>query len=325
MPSRREQGRWLGGAWLWRALLANHWQKLLSIVLAGAIWLYVQGEEVQEARLMAQIAWNVPPDLLPEEPLPTSASLTVSGTRSAIRRARGSPVRVVVDLSEMGIGAHEVDLESAAAEGLPSGVEVAAVAPSTVKLSLDEVAVTRVKIEPSRVGDPAEGWEIASVTVEPKVVEVRGPRSATSGLREVFTRPLDVSGLAVTTVRPVELDLPRGVSLASDAPVRARVEVTSRIEERRFEDVQVYVWGAQGWRVSPPRISVLMEGPAVALRSLGSEDVAAFVHLPDPAERDRYEAWLGEESKVRVQVMHPGQGGVKVVAITPPSIVVERP
>ena len=60
-------------------------------------------------------------------------------------------------------------------------------------------------------------------------------------------------------------------------------------------------------------------------KPLGKEEWELFNLAADPAERDRYEAWLGEESKVRVQVMHPGQGGVKVVAITPPSIVVVRP
>ena len=131
-------------------------------------------EEVQEARLMAQIAWNLPPDLLPEEPLPTSASLTVSGTRSAIRRARGAPVRVVVDLSEMGAGAHEVGLESAAAEGLPSGVEVAAVSPfmGGTETLLSPTLVSR-SVEPAA---ELPGTAIPVPTGRPRVAAVPLPR-----------------------------------------------------------------------------------------------------------------------------------------------------
>ncbi|MCA9494062.1 MAG: hypothetical protein KC621_29240 [Myxococcales bacterium] len=311
--------------WLLRILVANPWQKVVSVLLAAAIWLYVQGEEVQEVRIATQIAWNLPADLLPDEPLPTSASLTVSGPRSAIRRARKSSLRVEIDLSEQSTGDHEVDLASSANVVLPPQIRLVAIAPSAVRVSLDEVAISRAEIEPTTVGEPAEGWEVSALTLDPRVVELRGARAVMSGLRDVVTRPIDLSGLAVSTTRPVTLDLPRGVTLATNTVVSARIEVVSRVEERRFEDVPVYVWGDPSWRVSPPRISVLLQGPAVAVRSMGSEEVAAFVHLPDPPERDRYEAWLAEGAAVRVQVMHPGRDGVKVLSITPPSIVAERP
>ena len=91
-PDRPERPR------VWRILVANPWQKVVSALMAAAIWLYVQSEEVQEVRVPGQIAWTLPADLLPDEPLPTSASLTLSGPRSALRRARKSALRVEVDL-----------------------------------------------------------------------------------------------------------------------------------------------------------------------------------------------------------------------------------
>ena len=90
--ARRERPAW------WSAIVANPWTKLLSFALATGTWLYVQGEEVHETRIKAQIAWTLPEDLVATEPLPTSATLTVNGKRSAARKARESAVRLVVDL-----------------------------------------------------------------------------------------------------------------------------------------------------------------------------------------------------------------------------------
>lgn len=311
----------------WRALFANPWTKLLSVGLATATWLYVQGEEVQESRIKAQISWDPPlaETLTTTEPLPTQATLVVKGTRAATRRARDAAVRLVVDLSDLQVGEHTLEIGGLVPQGLSPSVELLGITPDVVRFTVDEVAARSVKVRPVLVGDPAPGFEVVESVVVPPVVEVRGPRGAVSGLAEVPTRPIDVTGLDRTGPRPVVLDLPRGVQLPEGVTVEAHLTVVSKVEQTRIEQVPVFVWGPPGWRAAPDRVSVLLEGPAATLRAIARDEVAAFVHLPEAPDRDRYEAWFGPAEGVRVEVMQPGGDEVDVVAITPPSLQVQAP
>jgi YbbR domain-containing protein len=308
---------------VWLALLLEHpWAKLLSLFLAGAIWLYVQGEEIHDTRVRSEVEWHLPAGLMAVEPPPEQVTLTVRGARSVTRRARDAPVRLVVDLTDIGVGEHSFELASITPQGLPSGVEVLAVAPSSVRFVLDEVASRRVEVEPVLIGEPEEGFEISDISLEPDVVEVRGPRSSVVGLTEVLTQPIDVTGVLASGTREVGLDLPRGVTLEGLSP-SAHISVRSRRERRTVEGVPVHVRGAWDWRPVPDTVEITLEGPASALADVRQEELAAFVVLPDPGARSRFEAWWGPRDGVRLEVLHPP--GVEVAAVQPPSVAVAHP
>lgn len=312
---------------LLRFLFANGWLKLLSVAAAVGIWLWVQGAEIEESRLSAQVVWSFPTQLVPAVPPPTTVTLTVKGTRAAARVARAGTVRMVVDVSQMPRGNRQVDLSTMPIEGLPKTLERAAVSPAVVDLALEERATRKLKVRPDVVGDVADGFAVAAVSIEPERVEVAGPRSAIDALSGLVTRPIDVTGLSVTTMRPVDLDLPQGVAAVGEVALAARIEVASRIERREIADVPVFVRGSDRLFVASPEVlTVSVEGPANELARLDAGRVAAFVVLPQGAGKDRYEAWLGQQkSGVRVEVLHGGGELVKVTAIAPPSVVVEVP
>ncbi|MEQ1568138.1 MAG: CdaR family protein [Myxococcota bacterium] len=307
----------------WRV---NLWPRLLSLVLAVFTWLYVQSERVEEERVNAQIAWTLPEGLVATEPLPTTAFLTVRGTRGAVNLAHDAVIRLVVDGSAFGVGPHTAELGEIPAEGLPNSVERLSTAPSTVQFTLEPVTERSVRIEAVVVGEPGAGFAIEGVTIDPGVVHVRGPRSAMSSLREVPTRPIDVSSLSESSVRDAPLDLPRSVELVDNTPIQARITVVSKSEQRRVEDVPVFVWNDRDeqWAVRPDRVSVLLEGPASRVHELGAARIAAFVYLPDPVpDRPEVEVWFGPTEGPRIEVLHPSNG-VTAVSTNPPSVVVTR-
>jgi YbbR domain-containing protein len=303
-------------------LLEHPWAKLFSLLLAGAIWFYVQGEEIADARVRAEVEWQLPPGVMSVEPLPTQVAVTIRGSRVATRRARDVPVRIVVDLRDAGVGEHGVDLSTATPQGLPAGIEVLAVAPNAVRFLLDEVTTRRAAVSAVLVGEPAEGFEISEVTLAPEVVEVRGPRSAIAGLDTIRTQPIDVSGITGTGSRQVVLDLPRGVTLEGLAPV-AQVDVRSRRERRVIEDVPVHVRGYWSWRPEPDTVDVTLEGRASALLDVSADEVVAVVVVPEGSARQAFDAWWGPRDGVRLEVLHPE--GMDAAAVQPPSVHVTRP
>jgi hypothetical protein len=322
VPAREPELTGLRGAWTWVA--TNPWTKLLSLLLATLAWLYVQGEEIREERVKTQVAWILPESLVATDPLPVTAFLVVRGSRTAINRAHAGAIRLVVDAADLTKGEHTVDLSGVPAEGLPPTLERLGITPGAVRFNLDQVATHNVQINPVLVGDPAEGYVIANVTMLPAVVQLRGPQLAVSSLREVSTRPIDVSGLQATIEREVPLDLPRGVELSEPMSIRARLQIASELEQRRIENVPVYGWGAGHLVIEPGRVTVLLEGPGEELQRLQTDRVVAFVHGVDQLpERDPIEVWYGPREGTRVEVLHPGDE-LKVVSMTPPSVSVSR-
>ncbi len=309
---------------LWARLVSYPGYKVLSLLLALTAWLYVQSDTVVETKLRVPVDWAVPDDLGAIEPLPGTATLKLRGTRSAMRRAEEASPRLVMDLAQLGLGAHTLELFPEAVQGLPVGVEAVEVSPSSLSLTLDERVNRRVPVVAEQVGEPAPGFRVEGIVLEPSVVEVRGPRAVIKTLESVSIVPVDVSGMAVDTIVDVQLQPPRAVVLADEVNARASVHVVPELEQRVFASVPVTVWRQPGWRADIDVVEITLEGPSGRVRDMTTEDVVAFVHLPDRPTRARYEATLGPERGLRVRVLHPGGDEVRVVSMEPMQVTVSQ-
>ena len=311
--------------WL-RSWFSDPLAKLASVVLATLVWVYVQGDAVHETRLPVRVVWRLPDGQTTIEPLPETIAVQVRGTHAATRRSADEGLRATIDLTGLGGGHQEVPLTGLQIEGLRPGVEVLGVSPATLAMDLDERIRRNVKVEPSEVGDPAEGFAVAEVTFEPPVVELEGARTALSVLRAVRTAPIDVSGLAADAQVSARLELPRGVALAPGerTPIAA-VSVRPAAERVTFSSVPVYVWRRAGWRATVDAVEVVLEGPARTLEQVRPEQVVAFVQLPEDLARSEVEASFGPSEGVRLRVLHPDDAVLRVVKVTPPRVKVVGP
>jgi len=295
------------------------------VFLALSAWLYVQGDEVHETKLKARVAWTLPEGLTTTEQLPVTVTVLVRGTRQGVRTAEASTVIVPADLTDFSVGEHVVDLESMGVRGLPPGVDLLSVLPSAMRFVLDDVATRKVALDAKLVGDPAPGFAIASVSLDPAVVEVSGPRVVLADLPSIATKPIDVSGLAADTIVDVSFDPPRGVFVGDQAPPRAAIRMVPEVERRVLQGVPVYVWRNYDWRPEVAMVEVTVEGPAESLRQMGTEHVVAFVHLPDRPSDASYEAAHGPTEGVRLRILHPGGEEVDVISVSPNRVkVVQR-
>lgn len=321
MPERGEGRRDAWVAWL----VANPWTKLMAFVFAMAAWLYVQGDEVHEVLVQTQVQWELPSELVTTAPLPRTVMVRVKGARNATRRAETAIVRLRVDISEFDIGEHGVDLANHQPTGLPQTVQVIGVEPDEVRFRLDNELERKVVVRAVVAGQPAEGFQLAKTTVEPTVVNVRGPRTVVESLEEVVTEPIDVSGLAEDEIRDVDLALPPGVELVSPVVPTAEVEVAPAKQVVTMSRVPVYVWEHPEYKPEVQHVEVTLEGPSDQLGGVADGRVFAFVHVPEPPNRNRYEAEFGPQQGVRVRVEHPGGTEVRVTSMTPNMVAVVGP
>ena len=199
--------------------------KLFAVALAVALRFIVAGDPIVERGFRVPLEFeNLPGSVEIMGDPPETVEVRVRGSSGVLRRLEAGDVVAIVDLGSGRLGDRLFDMMEGGVRA-PFGVEVAQVIPSTVSLRLEvEGAPRLVPIVPVTEGEPAAGFVVGGVTVEPAMVEVVGPLSQFRESTEVITESIDLAGTAV----PVDETVAVGVThsrLRLLAPVRARVTV----------------------------------------------------------------------------------------------------
>jgi YbbR domain-containing protein len=129
-----------------------------------------------------------------------------------------------VDLAGARPGDTEREVELAAIN-LPRGAQIVSRSPASLEFTLERKSTRAVKVRPDLDGEPAPGFAIGEVAVEPPRVRISGARSEVLRLSEVLTETIDLTGANAPVERKVRA-LPGGLHVWLDGAE----EVTVRID-----------------------------------------------------------------------------------------------
>lgn len=167
--------------------------KFLSTCIAAMLWLVVAGERVVERVLRAPVEFqNLPNGLELVGNLPDTVEVRLRGSSGALSRMGAGDLSAVLDLRTARPGRRLFHLTPAQVT-VPYGIGVVQVGPSTLTMEFETSGVRVVPVEPDIEGRPAPGFEVTSVTSDPKTVEVAGPESALKRLDAAVTEPVTVT------------------------------------------------------------------------------------------------------------------------------------
>jgi YbbR domain-containing protein len=157
-------------------------------------------------------------------------------------------------------------------------------------------------------GQPAPGYRISSITVEPLVVTVSGEAAILAQLQNAPTQAIDVQGRSTDLEANVSLALPAGVSVNGSDQIRVTLTIAQEIGTRAFQvAVSWYDPAASPLPVlTPSTVTVVLSGPLALLNSTDVLDIIATAGSAD---------W---PAVVQVDVTPPS--GLEVVSITPSSV-----
>lgn len=188
-------------------LFSDFQYKLLALVVAVLLWSLSQGTSSIERGFDVPVAIQQRPDNLVITRRSSDAiNIRVRGTRAALRSLSAENLEYSVNLSGARSGRtdFEVDLTPLMAQ-LPRGAQIVSRSPSTLDFTLEAKGSKMVKLEPEWAGEPAPGFMIAGVLVEPARIRVTGARQEVRRLEQLPTETVDVTGAKETfevTVRP---------------------------------------------------------------------------------------------------------------------------
>jgi YbbR domain-containing protein len=82
-----------------------------------------------------------------------------------------------------------------------------------------------IRVRADIVGEPAEGYSVAWVEVDPPYVWLTGDRREVMAMREAISEPIEIRGQRESLDREVRLALPDHVWLEDPRPLKVRVQV----------------------------------------------------------------------------------------------------
>lgn len=197
----------------------------LARVEPPAVKLAVEAIIKKALKVEVNVVGTPPPGYVLGEPEVTPAIVTVSGVSQVV--AQVGHVVVNVDANYAGAGVPQTNPlrpVNDAGDAVP-GVELSH-SQARVALPIQRVlSYETVPVVVRAEGEPAPGYRIASVAVQPPVVTIAGERERLSQVKYVPTAPVDIAGAAAYLRRAVPLALPDGVTTVSETKVQVSVRI----------------------------------------------------------------------------------------------------
>lgn len=181
---------------------------VLALLAAVMLWGFSHSTADQERGFdIPVVPTHVPSDMIVVARSSDAVNVRVRGSRGALRRVPVADVEYEIDLTgaRPGVTSREVDVTSF---DLGRGTQIVSRSPTTLEFTLESKMTRRVKIAPEIEGEPAPGYVLGEIDIEPRRLLVSGAESELLRLEQVATETIDVTGATASfekVVLPTEL------------------------------------------------------------------------------------------------------------------------
>jgi YbbR domain-containing protein len=199
---------------------------VLAVAISLVMWSIAHGgSSLERGYDLPIVLENLPEDLVITDQSDTALNIRVVGSRAALRNLSPRDLEYSINVSgaKAGHTVHEVDVSRI---DVPRGTRIVSRSPSQIEVFFEKRGRKNVRVKPDIAGDPAEGFKLSGVQVDPPRVWLSGARSRVVRLAEVLTETIDVTGLDAPAERQVKLSLGGDrVWMEEEKPVTVKIAI----------------------------------------------------------------------------------------------------
>ncbi|HYB11840.1 MAG TPA: CdaR family protein [Myxococcota bacterium] len=211
------------------ARTASPGSMVLALVIALFLWGVAHGStSIERGFDVPVVLRGVPDDLVITDQTADVVNVRLLGSPGALRNVVPQKLQYGLNVANAKPGVAEFEVDPSGLE-FPRGARVIARSPARIEITFESRASKSVRVRPQIDGDPAAGFEIKSVTVEPARLRVSGARSALMQVVDAPTDTIDVTGQTGPIERDTHVVLGVNHVWIEDAPsVKVRVEIQAK-------------------------------------------------------------------------------------------------
>jgi YbbR domain-containing protein len=242
------------------------------------------------------------------------ATVTVTGAESLVELVDSAVA--VVNLAGQRVDVVEDRVRLEPRDARDGGISRVALAPETarvtVRLEQREYSLP-FAVNPRVTGQPAAGYNVAGISVDPRLVTVTGPLEqlqSIDAVRGLETEEISISDARDDVLSAVEIELPDGVRIDRGPTVNVIIDIAPAQGVYTFRVVPDIRNAGAGLLITPAgSIAITLSGDVPALDNVTAESIDASVDAAD----------LGEGLHA-LQVSVAAPPGTAIVSIDPPEL-----
>jgi len=198
----------------------------LALVIALVLWGMAHGASKIERNVDIPVVFHgLPDDVVIKEQSTTEINIRVQGSRAALRNVSPTTMEYPVPVEGAKPGPAIYDVEASNIEK-PQGVRIVSRSPARIEVKFESRGRKNVRVRTDIEGEPAEGFALGEVVVEPERVWLSGARSDVLRLNEVVTETIDITGISKPLEKEVRLSLGGGLVWVEDSqPVKVKIQI----------------------------------------------------------------------------------------------------
>jgi YbbR domain-containing protein len=224
--------------------------KLMALVLALVLWMYVTNEQnpAVEASIDVPVeARNVASQMVALD-TPDTVRVKVRGTRGIIAGLQPQDISAYIDLKGLSEGRQTVKIFAQ----VPLGLELLEISPDRAQIKIEPSVSRSLPVEIKLIGAPPTGTAVSKAAASPEQITVEGPKSAVESVTKAVVS-VDLTGRTAdftTNLPPVPVGKD-GREIAGLTIYPDKVAITANILQglnKKTVDVKTIVYGqpAQG-------------------------------------------------------------------------------
>ncbi len=262
-------------------LFRNTGLKLISVLLAGLLWLFVENEKTGLKSVEVTLDYtNTPATLVLMPESREAVTAVIRGPEALLPRLREGSLTATVDLRAETEG--EIRwLMTTDDVIVPYWAEVVRVEPQQFTFTLDNRASKIIPVLPKVMGSVADGYVFKDYVVNPSRVTISGPESIIEGVREIWTDALVIDGMTESFQQTVAVRADRpGIIIESVEEHIVQVVIVPEIVERYFESVPVVAENQRHvMELGQDSVDVWLGGPRLLLDKIRAERLSAVLDM----------------------------------------------
>src|SRR3972149_158702 len=168
---------------------------------------------------------NIPPNMMTIGKIEERIGVRLKGGQGVIRDINPDKLSVNLDLSNASEGVRFYNLDPGNIN-VPSSIDVVRIEPKTIKIDMVKLKRKDVEVKVTLTGNPASGYRVKRISVNPPVITIEGPEAAGKDISSLEGLTINVTERKNSFSREVKIGTPqRNVRIIGKDVVIVDVEV----------------------------------------------------------------------------------------------------
>jgi len=145
---------------------------------------------------------------------------------------------------------------------LDPAIKIVSINPSYLSVQLEQKIKRTFKVQVPYTGEPAKGYIALEAATQPVHVELTGPAPLIFSIKELKTKPIDLTNTTEDFKKKIPLDLEYPSIVSSSGPIIiATIPIRQQLVSKTIKDIPIQVWNCtSAVKIEPPRITIKIKG-----------------------------------------------------------------